>query len=226
MRATDQVDLRQRFTEVWDQGDIGSCTAQTIAATLMMCMGKVKKFTPSRLFIYYCSRAISDLPADEDTGCTMYEACKAITKYGFCSEELMPYNPKEFAMLPPLVAFQEGGKHTNYIYESLKLNIHDLTSVLDEGFSFIIGVAVYDSFFDKEVVTSGSVKLPVQQKEVLLGGHAITICGYNRRERVFHVRNSWGQKWGNKGYGTIPFDYLTNSDLAMDAFVLRCKAHH
>ena len=225
LRASEGVNHREKLCEVWDQGKLGSCTAQTIAATLMMCMCH-EKFTPSRLFIYYCSRALAKISPGEDSGCTMYDACRAIATYGFCREELMPYSEDGHTAFPPLVAFQEATSRTNYIYESIRLNLNDLTSVLDEGFCFIIGIAVYESLFDKEVVSSGNIRMPQTQRENLLGGHAITICGYDRRNRIFHVRNSWGQKWGNKGYGTIPFDYLTNPNLAMDAFVLRCKSHH
>lgn len=38
--------------------------------------------------------------------------------------------------------------------------------------------------------------------------HAVLIVGYDLDKKVFHFKNSWGAKWGDKGYGTIPFNYM------------------
>lgn len=37
-----------------------------------------------------------------------------------------------------------------------------------------------------------------------IGGHAVAIVGYNKDG--FIIRNSWGEKFGNNGYTTIPYD--------------------
>lgn len=224
----EKKDHRHRLPEIWDQGKIGSCTAQCLAATLMLCMKDKHKFTPSRLFIYYCSRALGGCPAHEDSGCSMKNACDSIIKYGFCSEELMPYRDDDdsFKKLPSATAFAEALKRRNYVYEALSIKLEDMISCIDDGLCFVIGIAVYESLFNSEVIKSGDIPMPKTEKEQLLGGHAITICGYDRAKRVFHVRNSWGTKWGDQGYGTIPFEYLTHPRLAIDPFVLRCKPHH
>jgi len=45
--------------------------------------------------------------------------------------------------------------------------------------------------------------------------------GYNDAERRFVVRNSWGARWGLEGYFTIPYDYLSNRNLADDMWTIR-----
>lgn len=40
--------------------------------------------------------------------------------------------------------------------------------------------------------------------------HFTVICGYDLKEKVFFVRNSWGQEWGENGYGTLSFDDFYN----------------
>jgi C1A family cysteine protease len=54
-----------------------------------------------------------------------------------------------------------------------------------------------------------------------LGGHAVLAVGYDDAERRFIVRNSWGIGWGQKGYFTIPYEYIANRNLADDLWTVR-----
>jgi hypothetical protein len=40
------------------------------------------------------------------------------------------------------------------------------------------------------------------------GGHVILLVGFDGKTKKFIFRNSYGPNWGNKGYGTIPEDYI------------------
>src|SRR2546430_246987 len=55
-----KADLRRHCPRVYNQGDIGSCTANAIAAAIEFDRKKQKlrDFIPSRLFIYYNERSI------------------------------------------------------------------------------------------------------------------------------------------------------------------------
>src|SRR6267143_5898468 len=46
--------------------------------------------------------------------------------------------------------------------------------------------------------------------------HAVLVVGYNDKDRRFILRNSWGKNWGLKGYFTLPYEYLLDSDLSKD----------
>jgi C1A family cysteine protease len=62
-----KVDLRRRCPRVYNQGQIGSCTANAIAAAIEFDRKKQKlrDFIPSRLFIYYNERSIEhSVPLD------------------------------------------------------------------------------------------------------------------------------------------------------------------
>jgi C1A family cysteine protease len=64
------------------------------------------------------------------------------------------------------------------------------------------------------------VQMP-QPNERSIGGHAVLAVGYDDEQRRFIARNSWGIIWGQKGYFTIPYEYLANRNLADDLWTIR-----
>jgi C1A family cysteine protease len=100
-------------------------------------------------------------------------------------------------------------------YAAINQDLVSLKSCLAAGYPFVFGFSVYDSFESAAVAATGIVPLPDVSTEELLGGHAVMACGYNDAKQVFIVRNSWGE-WGNNGYFTLPYSYMTSGDLASD----------
>jgi C1A family cysteine protease len=62
--------------------------------------------------------------------------------------------------------------------------------------------------------------MPVRRDRVR-AGHAVLAVGYDNAQRRFIVRNSWGSKWGMRGYFTMPYDYLINRRLSQDFWTIR-----
>jgi C1A family cysteine protease len=79
---------------------------------------------------------------------------------------------------------------------------------------------VYDSFESQDVAKTGVVPMPTPDESVL-GGHAVVAVGYDDSTQRFLVRNSWGSGWGQEGYFTIPYAYLTDAGLSADFWTLR-----
>lgn len=95
-----------------------------------------------------------------------------------------------------------------------------MKACLAEGFPFVFGFTVYESFEGEKIESSGRLELPGAE-EKCTGGHAVLAVGYNDKSRRFLVRNSWGDDWGLKGYFSMPYDYLLNPDLADDFWTIR-----
>ena len=72
-----------------------------------------------------------------------------------------------------------------------------------------MGIAVYESFESQEVARTGEVPMPGPD-EKMLGGHAILCCGYNDDSQRVTCLNSWSAGWGDKGYFTLPYKYITD----------------
>ena len=93
-----------------------------------------------------------------------------------------------------------------------------MLTCLTDGYPFVFGFTVYESFETGRVAKTGKVNMP-KNDESALGGHAVMAVGYNQGEKRFLVRNSWGSKWGMDGYFTMPFKYLET--LAEDFWTVR-----
>src|SRR6266496_1802020 len=87
-----KVDLRPQCPTVYDQGQLGSCTANAIGGALEFDQIKQKQpspFTPSRLFIYYNERQIEST-VDSDSGAQIRDGVKSVAKQGACKETTWP----------------------------------------------------------------------------------------------------------------------------------------
>ena len=91
---------------------------------------------------------------------------------------------------------------------------------LAEGFPFVFGFTVYESFESQTVAKSGKANIP-SARERALGGHAVLAVGYDDKQKRLMVRNSWGPAWGQKGYFTMPYAYVKNRDLSDDFWSIR-----
>jgi C1A family cysteine protease len=70
-----------------------------------------------------------------------------------------------------------------------------------------IGITVYSSFESPQVAETGIVPIPHFGEQVL-GGHAVLAVGYDDDKQWIIFRNSWGESWGDKGYGYLPYKYV------------------
>jgi C1A family cysteine protease len=83
----------------------------------------------------------------------------------------------------------------------------------------VYGMAIYQSFESENTAKMGIVAIPAIGERIL-GGHCMNICGWNDKEGMFDVRNSWGEGWGIKGYCKIPYEYILNRKFSSDFWVI------
>lgn len=215
------ADLRSQCPPVYDQGQLGSCTANAIAGAFQFDELKQKEpsVMPSRLFIYYGERAIEGT-VGTDSGAQIRDGIKVVAKNGVCPETEWPYDIQKFAEKPPAKCFKDAKKYHAVTYQRLIQDLNTMKGCLASGYPFVFGITVYSSFESQQVAQTGMVPMPTTQEQVL-GGHAILAVGYDDSQRVFIFRNSWGTSWAKAGYGFIPYSYLTDTNLASDFWTIR-----
>ena len=114
----------------------------------------------------------------------------------------------EFAARPP----KEFATATRYkITRATTLKgVNQIKGALSSTGPVVAGITIYNSYMQPDVAKSGLVPLP-KPKETVIGGQAICIVGYDDSKKLFKFINAWTEKWGDKGYGYLPYDYVTDS---------------
>jgi C1A family cysteine protease len=222
----DEVDPRPELPAVFDQGQLGSCTANAVAAAVEY-DAKLNSSDPgalSRLWIYYYERKLEGAPTDQDTGAFGRDGFKVANKMGVALEQDWPYDISQFTVQPPDSLDSEALQHRISNYRVVPRNLDSMKAVLSNRQTIALGFTVYESFESAEVAKSGIVPMPTRDEKTL-GGHEVLLVGYLKDEPNYGlVRNSWGAGWALQGYFLMPWAYLLDTHLASDFRTIRRPA--
>ncbi len=215
------IDLRGSCPPVYDQGELGSCTANAIAAAMEFDRKKqnLPDFVPSRLFIYYNERVMEGT-VPYDAGAQLRDGTKSVANIGAPPESNWPYDIAKFAEKPPAQAYADAKLDRAIQYQRLVQTLQQLQGCLAFGFPFFFGFTVYESFESDTVASTGVMPMPAPN-EKKLGGHAVLAVGYDNASRMIVVRNSWGPGWGQGGYFKMPYEFIIRPDMASDFWTIR-----
>ena len=234
------VDLRPWCSPVEDQGMLGSCTANAGVGIIEYYERKAfgRHTDASRLFLYKVTRNL--MKAKGDTGAYLRTTIGAMVLFGVCPEDYWPYTDSETAFDKEPNAFTYAFAAN---FQTIKYFRHDppntdpgklLTKIktwLAKGHPAMFGFTVYNSI--EQADKTGRIPFP-SPKEKIEGGHAIVAVGYDDKMKIKNthnktettgallIRNSWGEGWGEQGYGWLPYDYVRKG-LAEDFWTILKK---
>jgi len=220
------LDLRLGQPPVFNQGQLGSCTANGIASELeaQALSQKEPLAVLSRLFIYYNERVMEGT-VREDAGANIRDGIKSVASQGVCPESEWPYDIGQFAVQPSAQCYTDAMRFQALKYQSVPQDQAMLKAALVSARGLVIGISVYESFESQAVEETGVVPLPAATEQ-MLGGHCVRLVGYTDNglpgipKGHFIGMNSWGTGWGLKGFFFIPYAYITNPDLASDFWAI------
>jgi C1A family cysteine protease len=201
---------------VYDQGQLSSCTANALCAAVQFDDPTVQG---SRLFLYYNERMLEhDIP--DDAGAQIYDGVKCLVNYGVCQETEWPYDISKFAVAPPPQCYTDALSHRAISAFNVQQNINAMKTCLVNGFPFVVGIAIYESFETAAVAATGQVPMP-KPNEKCLGGHCVYCCGFRDDTQQWILANSWGSLWGGcNGYFYLDYAYLLSPALTSDLWTI------
>lgn len=218
-----KVDLREHVFEVEQQGSIGSCVANAIVSSCeMLAKRNSEPIDLSRLFLYNATKAYSGRLGEE--GLHAKNAYHVAYKYGMPTEDSYPYDVSKDDIDPPSAMYREALENridryetvANWVFFDTEKKIHNIKSALAEGLPVGISLVVKEGIYEMEG--------PLDQhrylyNEAVVGGHFMLVVGYDDAAGKFIVQNSWGEGWGDGGYGG--FDYSLVDEPFFQGFVAR-----
>ncbi len=181
---------------------------------------------PSRLFHYYVTRKIRGT-IDRDSGASIRESIKAGNLFGSTAESNWIYNILNFKKSPPKKAWDNANLHkVNAYYSISDGDLKTMKRALADGYLVGFGFAVFKNLMSEVVSITGLLTRP-KSSDTCIGGHAVVLVGYDDNKEMpdgskgaFLVRNSWGTSWGIEGYFWMSYNYVGDSRLSNDFWVI------
>ena len=202
----------KNFSPIEDQLDLGSCTANAAAGIVEYMEKKAfNKYTDiSRLFLYKVTRKL--MGEVGDTGAYLRDTMKALRLFGALSEEYWNYDVETFDREPTAFEYAIASNYKSLSYykvdpygKSSDAVLLEIKKLINKGIPMMFGFTCFSSLYNAK---SGIIPFP-EPSERVIGGHAVTLVGYDDTSKTFKIRNSWGPNWGVNGYGHLPYKYLS-----------------
>ncbi len=217
----------------FDQGNEGSCTANSGCLIAMACakIDNVQLPEFSRMWMYYWEREVLHT-FPKDSGADVIDEFDVDDQHGNIAEQVWPYtgNPAE---KPPAAAHGAPTYKTVAAYQPIASTqfIDGILTALDNNQPVAIGVNWYNGWFD-DFKNTGVLTAAAVSQDQLAGGHALSIKGWippgapGLPQGGYVCQNSWGPTspartdlWqdAQKGDVIIPAEVLDNPAVNADA---------
>ncbi|MCB1176500.1 MAG: cysteine protease [Leptospiraceae bacterium] len=222
------IDLSDKMPPAGYQGKQGSCTAWSSTYAVKSYHEYIERqgrsgggwgnlvtregFNPKTVFSpAFVYNHIND---GKDKGATLYETLSFLVSRGAVPWENMPYDPKNYSKKPSpkldSIALKYVAKD---FYKVNFADINEIKSQLYKGNPIMTGILVSTDLLEYK-----GDKIYKSANGKSMGGHAVTIVGYDDNRKALKFLNSWGQDWGDNGYGYIDYKYFTK--VARIAYVM------
>lgn len=147
------------------------------------------------------SRRYAGIPSDVDGSYALWCA-RAAKGSGCCRARVWRYVPLDTSPKP---WYADADARRFRILEYYRLStVGQVMEAIYVTGTALLTIFIFEGFMRP---LRGVVPMPVKG-EPHKGLHVIAACGYSQGSETVTIINSWGTKWGDKGFGYLPFDYI------------------
>lgn len=205
-------DLRESWWKINDQKNTGSCVGWATADSILRWhFVKAERLSQSQLlsprFIWMASKETDRFrfrPTTfiEISGTSLKAALDVARKFGAAPESLLPFSSGGLYPGRPNTFYAKAAKFKIASYFSLGKRLRNWRKWIAFNGPILTRLNVDKTWYK---ATSNNGNLDSYKTETAGGGHAIALVGYTSDR--FIVRNSWGNDWGDKGFGYASDSY-------------------
>ena len=200
------------YSAVTNQGSIGSCVGHAVSNTVND-REDFKNLDLSAMWVYKTAKKYDYWAGEDYSGTSISGAYEGMRKEGVCLEQFFPYNMNTENVEPLDGASDDAAtrKLKGYFYIPWEDTKAIKNMLLNESLSASLNL--YNAFYDAN--DSGVVTAEGYFDSKPVGGHAMRLVGYKETEGVLYWRfeNSWGVRWGDKGYVWVPDEVVQKSNI-------------
>lgn len=204
----EEVNLRPFSSKVRNQVNLRSCSSEAVVGAYEILLKKEfpEQFVNlSPLFVHHNAKMYESRRPVLEAGVYIRDAIRSVKHFGICSEDIWPYSQQNFSFHPTEESYNDAKKRKLKHYFRLK-NFDDLLDALTNELPVISAIKTFSNF--TQFGWNGTSYLDIPgQKDFMIGGHAVTVIGYNQNKEYLIAKNSFGPLWGDAGYFYISFDY-------------------
>lgn len=210
-----EVDLREKWWPVDSQGSTGACVGYATAYGMLRWHYVNAKWIsetqkPSARFIWMANKETDQITSYPTTflelsGTQTKLALGVARKYGCVLEEDLPIKGS-LASLTRAAFYTKAARLRIASYHNLGQDLDNWRQWLASHGPILTRLNV-DETWDKARLTNG--RLETYQPNTTRGGHAVCLVGYTPDH--FIVRNSWGEDWGDDGFGYASNTYAAEA---------------
>jgi hypothetical protein len=208
-------DLSDDFPPVGRQGPQSSCVGWALGYAARSYYsrrgwrsdaGPPEPFSPS--FIYNQTKE-----GNCASGSSISSGLKLLESVGVVGISEFPYEPEACSRQPTPAQLDRAQKNRIKSWARVETSHPDaIKAEIHQGNPVVIGLWVTPSFYQMKKGTYSDVS------DGTSGGHALVVVGYDDERHAFKVVNSWGEKWGERGFGWISYEAMMKR--IQNAFVM------
>jgi Papain family cysteine protease len=213
------IDLTSELPPPGDQMSMGSCVAWAVGYATKSFQERTEegwsltpayhRFSPSWIY--------NQIDGGVDQGAPVSAAMELLKVKGVDNLEAFPYVDGDFVTQPDLASVERASRFPERSWNTITTSTTQFKNALAGHNAVVISMEVFPDFDTLNTTTNTVYDSSAGSSR---GRHAVAIIGFDDSRSAFKFINSWGTSFASGGYGWIGYSFITDSKLALDAYVM------